>query len=383
MDDAVKLKSRKTGRVPVVIGVGAVVLMLLGGALVWRAEARTNKVALSTSPKPVTAAPAESKSFRPLHVYVGELRPWVAAKVWPQYIAAYTETVLVRPGAIVKKGEVLATLNCRYPNAETAAIAAKAKAIAARQLATSHEAERTRTLLDGGFVSINESELVSAKSDSEAAELAAERANFVRSDLDVNDCILRAPFDGDVSARLVDPGTFVRPNAEMIGVVDRSTVRMTAEAPENDFEAISPGTEVTVHVVSVNLDVQATISRRAPNADPGTRTVHFEIDMPNTDRRIPVDTTGEVRVPVGEPVPAVAVPLSAVTMNEEKATLFTVEENMARKKVITELGEAGREVFFPVDALAPGTQVVVEGRSLLADGDRVAAKIESGKGDGR
>jgi RND family efflux transporter MFP subunit len=286
-------------RIPLIVAAGVVVVLILGTALVWHAEAKTNKVALASSPKPVTTLAAKGEPFRAVHTYVGALRPWVEARVGPQFISAYVETVLVRPGSVVKKGQVLATLDCRNATAQTAAVSALAKAIASRQQAVSHEAARTSSLLDGGFVSANESELITAKSDSEAAELVAQEANLSKSALDVNDCILRAPFDGEVSLRFVDPGSFVRPGTEMLSVVDRNTIRMTADAPESDFDSIPPGTKVTVHVVSINLDIQATISRRAPSADPGTRTVHFEIDLDDSDRRIPVDTTGEIHVPVG------------------------------------------------------------------------------------
>jgi RND family efflux transporter MFP subunit len=249
-----------------------------------------------------------------------------------------------------------------------------AKAIAARQQAISHEATRTQGLLDGGFVSPNESEQITARSAAEASELAAQQANLSKSALDVNDCVLRAPFDGEVSLRLVDPGSFVRPSTEMIGVVDRNTVRMTADAPESDFESIPPGAKVTVHVVSTNIDIAASITRRAPSADPGTRTVHFEVDLDDSDRRIPVDTTGEVHVPVGQPVPATAVPLSAVTMNDKKATVYTVDGEVAHARTMVEMGEVGPDVFFSQDALKPGSLIVVEGRALLKDGDRVVSK---------
>jgi multidrug efflux pump subunit AcrA (membrane-fusion protein) len=160
----------------------------------------------------------------------------------------------------------------------------------------------------------------------------------------------------------------------MIGVVDRNTVRMTADAPESDFDSIPPGAKVTVHVVSTNVDIAASITRRAPNADPGTRTIHFEIDLDDSDRRIPVDTTGEVHVPVGEPVAATAVPLSAVTVNDRKATLFAVGGDIAHDRTLIEIGEVGPDIFFRQDALQPGTLIVVEGRALLKDGDHVVSE---------
>ena len=361
-------------RIPIIVAAGVVGILLLGGLLIWHAEAKTNKVALASGSKPVTVLAAKGEPYRAVHTYVGTLRPWIDAKVGPQFISAYVETVLVRPGAVVKKGQILATLDCRHATAQTAAISSQAKAIADRQQAISHEATRTQELLDGGFVSPNDSEQITAKGAAEANELAAQEADLSKSTLEVNDCILRAPFDGEVSLRLVDPGSFVRPSTEMIGVVDRNTVRMTADAPESDFDGIPPGAKVTVHVVSTNVDIAASITRRAPNADPGTRTVHFEIDLDDSDRRIPVDTTGEVHVPVGRSLPATSVPLSAVTINDKKATLYTVEGDIAHNRTLVEIGEVGPNVFFPPDVLKPGSLIVVEGRALLKDGDRVTWK---------
>src|SRR5580658_2961818 len=128
-------KPRGGGSVPVVVAAGVVGILLLGGVLVWHAEAKTNKVALASSPKPVTVLAAKSEPYRPVHTYVGTLRPWIEAKVGPQFISAYVETVLVRPGAVVRKGQVLATLDCRHATAQTAAISSQAKAIADRQQA--------------------------------------------------------------------------------------------------------------------------------------------------------------------------------------------------------------------------------------------------------
>jgi RND family efflux transporter MFP subunit len=369
-------------RVPLIVVAGVVLVVLVAVGLAWRAETRTNKVALAASPKPVTTIAAKSEPFRVVHTYVGALRPWVEAHLGPQFISAYVKTVLVRPGSVVKENDVLATLDCRYASEQTAALSAQAKAIARRQQATADQAARTAAMLDGGFVSINETELVTASSESQAADLEAQKANLSKSALDVSDCIVRAPFDGEVSVRLVDPGSFVRPGTEMLEVVDRSTVRMVADAPEADFGAIAPGVPVTVHVVSTNVDLQATITRRAPSASSDTRTVHFEVDIEDHARRIPVDTTGEVRVPSGLPVPATAVPIKAVRIDDRKATFFTVEGDIAHSVVMVELGEVGPDVFFPPDALRPGTPVVLEGRALLGDGDRVTAKAMSPKVDG-
>ena len=376
------LGTRHRSTVPLVIALTVVAVVLIAAALAWHAESRTNKVALASQPRPVAVIAAKAEPFRVVHTYVGALRPWVDARVGPQFISAYVMTVLVRPGAVVKANQVLATLDCRYASQEQAALAAKAQSIAKRQRATADQAARTQSMLDGGFVSANESEVVTASSESQSDDLDAQKATLSKSALDVHDCILRAPFDGEISVRLVDPGSFVRPGAEMLGVVDRSTVRMTADAPEGDFGAVSPGAAVTVHVVALNLDIPATISRRAPSADPATRTVHFEIDIPDPKREIPVDTTGLIHVPVGQPVEATAVPIKAVQIDDNKASFFTVDGATAHKQVIVELGEVGPELFFPPGDLKAGTLVALEGRALLNEGDRVTATTVAPAPDG-
>ena len=372
-DEARSSMSHRSSKLPLAIAGGVAVLLVVGGLMVWRAEARTNKVALASRPKPVTVVRSQAATYRPTRTYVGTLQPWVQANVGPQLVSAYVDTVLVRPGATVKRGEIIATLDCREASASTKAIAARARALGARQQAVEHEATRTQGLLDGGFVSPNEAEQKTAQSTSEAAQVESERANLARSSLEVNDCIMRAPFTGEIAQRSTDPGAYVRPGNTIVTVVDRSTVRMTADAPEMDFDVVAAGTKVSVHVDATSRSFPATITRRSPAADPATRTVYFEVDLADPGRSIPVGTTGEVHIDVGTPVPAMEIPLSAATVRGSKATVFVVDHNVAHSQTVAVEGEAGGSLF--VDpALGPDRLVVAEGRTLLEDGDLVDAK---------
>jgi RND family efflux transporter MFP subunit len=359
--------------VPVVIGGAAATVIALGGFLLLRAEAKTNKVDLASSPKPVTVIDAKASTFRPSRMYIGTLDPWVEAKIGPQLVSAYVDTVLVRPGAVVKRGDVLATLDCRNANAASQAVAMQARALDERLKAISSEAARVHGLLDGGFVAANEAEQKEAQSAAQAAELNAEKAKLAGTSLEVNDCVLRAPFDGEIATRTIDPGAFVRPGSTLLSLVDRSTVRMTGDAPEIDFGVVAPGTRVRVHVLATGKDMMGVVSRRAPQADASTRTVSFEIDLPDPQRVIPVGTTGEIHIDVGEPVPATEIPLYAAAIRGPKATLFVVESGVAHRKTFEVNGEAGGSLFLPT-TLAPGAKIVSEGRALLQDGDHVDAK---------
>ncbi|MDB5212897.1 MAG: putative Co/Zn/Cd efflux system rane fusion protein, partial [Myxococcaceae bacterium] len=160
-----------------------------------------------------------------------------------------------------------------------------------------------------------------------------------------------------------------------VSVVDRTTVRVVVDAPEKDFEAAQVDTPVNVHMLSTGAEAAAVVSRRAPKADPTTRTVHIEIDIADPRRQFPTGTTALVRLDVGKPVAATVIPLSAATQQEGKAKFFVVDEGVAHLRDLPVVGERGGGLYFDPNVLPPGTQVVSEGRALLSDGDPVNAKV--------
>lgn len=367
---------RKERRVPLVITAGAGGLVALCLALFFRAQSRTNHVALSMAAKPVTVLKAQRADYRASRSYIGSLEPLIAAKVGPQYVSAYVATMLVRPGDVVKEGQVLGTLDCRGSSAASQAIAARAKSIAERQAALAHQVERMQQMLKGGFASPNEVEQLTARSSAERAELDSLRASLSGKTLEVDDCIQRAPFDGEVAERFVDPGTYVRPGTALCTVLSRSTIRITASAPESDYSVVAPGTKVMIDVPAIGKHIVAPISRRAPGADATTRTVDFEIEVPNENRELPAKATAMLTLNVGAKQDAVRVPVLAATVRGSKASVFVVRDGVATRMNVPLLGESGGELFLDPQKLPPGSLVVTEGRALLESGDRVAAAEE-------
>jgi membrane fusion protein, multidrug efflux system len=372
---AVLRRLRRLRRLPIAIAAGTAGVVVIGMLLVARANSRVNDVALASAPKPVTVVEARASRYRASRRYVGTIQPWVQAKVGPQLISAYVDTVLVRPGDAVKRGQVLATLDCRNASASSRAVAMQARAIQAQQEAISHEAARVAQLKEGGFASPNEIENRAAESASKAAEVMETQAKMQRATLEVNDCVLRAPFTGEIATRLVDPGAFVRPGEAVASIIDRNTVRIIGEVPEADFDVVAPTTAVQLVALAANRSLRGTIARRSPAADLSTRTVHIEVDVPDPDRTLPVGTTAELTVDVGQPRPATEIPLAAASVRGHNATVYTTDSaSVAHKSVFAVLGERGGSLF--VDPKLPaGARVVIEGRTLLKDGDKVAAAL--------
>jgi membrane fusion protein (multidrug efflux system) len=342
--------------------------------LVSIAGSRVNRVKLSSQPKGVTVIEARAAQYSRTRHYVGTILPWIEVRIGPQIVSAYVSTVLVRPGDRVKRGQVLATLDCRSASASAKAVSMHARALQAQQAAIAHEAARFAELQTGGFASVNEIEKRTARSASKDAELMAAQVNIQRSALDVSDCILRAPFSGEIASRSIDPGAFVRPGVAIVRLIDRTTVRIVAEVPEADFDLALVGTVVHVHASATNRDLRATIARRSPGSVSSTRTVHLEVDVPDPDCSLPVGTTATLAVDVGMPSSATKIPLFAASVRESKATVFVVDGARARKGVHAVLGQHGGSLFLAT-TLAAGEHVVTQGLASLRDGDRIKAKL--------
>jgi membrane fusion protein, multidrug efflux system len=354
---------------------GTAIVVGSGVFLASRADSHTNRIALADTPKGVTVVEAHASRYRPSRRYVGTIQPWIEARIGPQLVSGYADTVLVRPGDVVKRGQVIATLDCRNASAASKAVSMQARAIQTEQEAIAHEAARIAELKEGGFASPNEIEKHAADSASKAAQLMETQARMQRATLEVNDCILRAPFAGEIASRTVDPGAFVRPGMAVATLVDRSTVRVTGDVPESDFDVVAVGTPVRVRALATNRELWAKISRRAPTADLSTRTLHLEIDVPDPTRSIPVGTTAELAIDIGEPSPATEIPLVAASVRGSRATVFVVEGKTVHKGVYDVKGERDGLLFLDT-GLAAGGRVVTEGRASLQDGDRVEAKLE-------
>lgn len=369
-----KAANAKGKAVPVVLIGGTVAVLLLGAFLLHRATSSTNQVALASQPKAATVVAPVAAHYRPERRYVGTIEPWVSARVGPQQVSAFVEAVLVRPGDRVKRGQVLATLDCRNASAVARSVKMQTKALESMQAAIAKQATRVGTLLEGGFVSTDEVDQRTADSQSKQAQVAALQAQLAGTELQQQDCVLRAPFDGEIADRQADPGAFVRPGNTVVTLVDRSVLRVTANVPEGDFAAVAPGTQAKLRVTATGEELTAAVTRRSPSADEGTRTVHLEIDLPNKDRHIPAGTTADLHIEAGEAVPALAVPLTAASVRGDTATVVVVEKGRAHKKSVPLLGERAGQLFLsPV--LGDGAQVVTEGRAALSEGDEVSARV--------
>ena len=227
--------------------------------------------------------------------------------------------------------------------------------------AATDEGGAVAAMLDGGFVAPNEVEQKNARSVCGGGAAPRERGRTCSgTSLDVQRLRATRPFDGEIATRTFDPGAFVHPGAAIVSVVDREH---GAGHGRRSGEGLRRARAVATVVRDRDarhrdVHVAAPVSRRAPRADPRTRTIHFEVDVARSRAAsIPVgDHRDRPASSVGKPVPATEMPLYAATQEEGKARFFVVEGGVAHAKAVPVIGESGGGLYFQPQALPAGTR---------------------------
>ena len=280
-------------------------------------------------------------------------------------VAAELKSLTVREGDAVRAGQVIGQLDAtefdwRLRQAEQQAAAARAQLeIAQRQLANN------KALVAQGFISptaldTSVSSEAGAQATLQAALAAVELARKSRGD-----ATLVAPISGLVAQRLAQPGERVPLDARIVEIVDLSRIELEAAVAPQDLPALRLGAPASLLLDGSGAEVAARVVRINPSATAGARTVaaYLAVD-PHPGLRHGLFARGSVEL--GQTT-ALAMPLSAVRMDQAQPHAIRLHDGRAEHRVLT-LGTQGR----PPQAMA-GSGDWVEVRSGLAAGDQVLA----------
>ena len=295
-------------------------------------------------------------------------------------------------GDVVRRGQVLATLDAADLKRQAAAAAAtlataEAQADAAR---ASHaqatiEAGRARTLAASGNVTpadLDRAEAALAgataglRSATAQVQARVEQLALARSAVD--DATLESPMDGVIARRMFDAGESAAPGMAAFTVIDTSEMRVTFAVPDTRVAALVMGARTPVRVEALpGRTFVGTIVKIVPVADPALRAFTVEVAVDNADGALRAGTVASVAVE-GEPEASVTlVPLGGVVRDPADPDGFAVYvldgEATARLRPVRVADLVGNEAVVE-QGLAAGERVVVDGAALLHDGATVVVR---------
>jgi RND family efflux transporter MFP subunit len=299
------------------------------------------------------------------------------ADLSPKITSRITE-LNVTEGTRVKRGDVIARLDHTDLDAQLAEKRAawiNAKAELARQQSLHAEGLAPKSALDAAVAA-------------EATTRAAVR--YVEALLDYT--VIRAPFDGVVTAKRAFVGEAVSPfgsspsgggsGGAIVTLVEFSTLYVGADVNEANLSKLGPNQPAEITLDAVPDKVYHGLLRQiVPAADRQKATVRVKVAFLDADDKIIPDLSARVAF-TSQPTQGktgrtrVVVPASAIRNVDGKTGVYRVVEGRARFQTV-KAGPAVDGQVEIVEGLAGGERLISTSSGEVRDGDRV--KVESEK----
>lgn len=383
-----------------IILVAMAVLLWFG----WRAWSGTSVSKLEASarsdiPRPVpqlpvvtVVTPVSKKSALSLTL-PSTLNAWYQTTLYAK-ATGYVESIHVDKGDAVRTGEVLAHLDVPEVDKEYQSAVAAVREAEAELMRAKSQADFTKKTYDRVALVRRTTPSVVPPQDVDAAQAAyqkaqadaaladariqAARAEVARLETLRRFANITAPFDGVITARLVDPGALVQQGGSATGtavlkIADLAKVRVYTDVPETDAPMVSRGKPAMVFLDAFpGSGVRGRITRFADSLDPQTRTMQTEIDLPNPGHRILPGMYGTVRLDLALEHTAFWVPTPCILHDSDgKSFVYVVDHSKVRKTPV-QVGESS-EGMIQVHGLGKTDRVVLTATASLQDGTAVKA----------
>jgi RND family efflux transporter MFP subunit len=326
-----------------------------------REDVRSREATIRKGPRVRVAAVKASPGLRRLTLQ-GEARPFAEVTLYAK-VAGFLHDLRVDKGDRVKSGQLLATVTA--PELDSQYLAAVADAKNKRV-----NAKRLTALQPSGVVSVQEldqGQALADVADATEATLATQRGYRV----------IKAPFDGIVTARFADPGTLIQSAANaqsgavpIVAVAKGDKLRVYVYVDQASAAFVRPGDPATITVAErPGWSRQAEVTRTTGALSPKTRTMQTEVDVDNPDRAILpgsyVDVQLEVRVPT-----LLEIPSEALITRGDKTQVAIVQEGKVHYRPVVVADDDGQTARL-VSGVAAGDRVALNLGSDVEDGGAV------------
>jgi RND family efflux transporter MFP subunit len=292
-----------------------------------------------------------------------------SSDVSPQVAGQVIETP-VNVGDHIAGGQVVVRLDDRDARLRLAQAEAALQQAEAQAQNIESEAKRASELFENGILARNEYERSTTQLATSQAAVAQARAQVDVAKKAVEDCIIRAPFSGDISSRPVAVGEYVTPAMKVVTIVRIQPIRLELQVPESDAAKVRIGMGIDVTVAGYpNENFSGTVSARNVAIDPNSRAMTVEAKFANANSRLTPGMFGNAEVRLPNTEHAVLVPSTAVVQiaNGESAGVYVIDGGKARIRVV-QAGEEQNGMTRILSGLEAGSMVAVSNVNQLFDG---------------
>lgn len=385
---------RRRRRWPLWLAPAAVIVVALGAVMSRRAptEVDIGTVALAYPTQGLTILNATGR-------VVAQRRAAVSSKA-----TGRLEWLGVQEGQHVRAGEIVA----RIENRDVGAAREQAEANVNQTRANLEQgiAERDNALIDlkrqqdllkQGFVSpsvVDSAQARYARAQaiiaSQHAAIGVAQANLKAAEVNFEQTLIRAPFDGIVLTKNANVGDIITPfssatgtTGAVVNIADMSTLEVEADVSETSIAKITVDQPAEIQLDAfTELRLAGKVSRVVPTVDRSKATLLVKVSFVERDARVLPDMSAKIaflsRAPrADERASVIAVRASAIVKRDGKDVVFVVIKdpgNGAEKTAIRPVA-AGAHLgdLVQVSGIAAGDRIVLTPTDQLIDGALVVA----------
>jgi RND family efflux transporter MFP subunit len=304
----------------------------------------------------------------------------------PGYTTAYTEAPIYAQtsgylkkwyfdiGGKVKANDILGEIDTPEVDQELAQAKAQLQvAQSAAQLALVTY-QRDQTLFEQKVLDAQTRDTAADTYHEDQATVAADQANIDRLNALEAFKLLRAPFDGIVTARNVDVGAYVANGSgnQLFAVVRISPLRIYVQVPQTYLPLIKTGMEADFTQPEFpGRTFPAHVTNTAGMVDPTSRSLLTELQIPNESGELLPGAYVQVTFKFVGDAPFLAIPENALIFQREGAAVGVVNaQGRVEIRKITIHKDFGDKLEIS-QGLSPSDQVIVNPSDSLSDGMRV------------
>lgn len=282
--------------------------------------------------------------------------------------------VRVEPGTWVRAGQVLASVDRSVQTESAEALAAQVRVARADAQIAESELKRAQQLVDRGFISKADVERRTATRDAARARVSVAEAQLGETRARNRRLDIRAPADGLVLTRAVEPGQIVGGGqAVLFRIAMGGQMEMRAQLAESDLARIRIGAPAEVTPVGSTTPVKGEVWQVSPIIDPQTRQGIARIALPYSQSLRPGGFAA-AQIVAGAAV-SPQLPESAVLSDAKGNYVYVLDaKNQVQRRGVRigEVSDGGVSIASGLD----GTErVVLSAGGFLAPGQKVKPTI--------
>jgi multidrug efflux system membrane fusion protein len=357
--------------------------LLLGAALLL-APATADAQPAQAPPVPVTVVAAAKRDVPVILRNIGLVQASQTAAIRPR-VDGTLEEVLFAEGQEVTQGTLIARLDPRAYQAALDQAKARRAATAATLANARLDLTRATDLARGQFASRQAVDTRAAQVAQLEAQLMADDAAIALAQVNLDYTAIRAPFDGRMGLRTIDPGNIVRFANDNTVIVTISQIRPVVvlfTLPQDALPAIQAAmARATLPVTALTPDDSTVLGQGElittdSAIDQATGTIRMKARFPNADTRLWPGQSVNVRLQLEILDGVVAIPSIAVQRGPQGLFVYTVKDGNTVDIARVALGQDDGNQAVIRSGLEPGTSVVVAGQSRLRAGARVTVNVQ-------